>query len=104
METGLAIIHENLKERDKLIRFSHPSQDLTQVCTYVHIFYNGNFMEDKLFFLEHQDIVNNVFDLPIPKTIRSVKIEANKAIEDYDLEKLNIEIIYSTCFEELAKQ
>jgi hypothetical protein len=90
---AVVIIYKDLKAEDKLIRFSHQSQDLTKVCTYVHIFYNGNFMEDKLFFLEQQDIVNNILDLAIPKEIRSVKIEVKTANEDFDLERLSVEII-----------
>lgn len=93
MKTALRVIQKDLKESDKLIRFSHPSQDLKKVCTYVHIFYNGNFMEDKLFFLEHQDIVDNVFDLAIPKNKHSIRIEINKADVEYNLDLLQVEII-----------
>lgn len=89
----VVVIHKDLKIEEKLIRFSHPSQDLTKVCTYVHIFYNGSFIENKLFFLEQQAIVNNILDLAIPKQIRSVKIEIKTPSKDFDLEKLNIEII-----------
>jgi hypothetical protein len=80
-------------ESNRLIKFHHPSQDLTKVCTLVDIFYNGNSIEDKWFFLEKQDIKNNTFCLDIPEEKYSVKIRIKKENPDYDLEKMCIEII-----------
>jgi hypothetical protein len=93
--TALRVIQKNLTENDKIIRFHHPSQDLTKVCTLVDVFYNGNIIEDKFFFLEKQALVNNVFDLAIPEKKYSVKIKFTTPYTEveYKLEQLSVEII-----------
>jgi len=91
--TALLIIEKNLTESDKFIRFYHPRQDLTKVCTSIDIFYNGNLIEDKFFFLEKQDLRNNTFVLAIPEKKHSVRIKITKSNTDYDLAALVVEII-----------
>lgn len=92
MKTTL-IISKDLTEDNRLIKFHHPIQDLTKVCTLVDIFYNGNSIEDKMFFLEKQDIKNNTFYFTIAEKQHSIKIKIKKQNPDYDLEKLCVEII-----------
>jgi|GEM_PF-4678501 len=90
----------DLKNEEKLIRFSHPIQDLKKVCMYVHIYFNGNLIENKLFFLEQQEIINNCIDIPIPKKIRSAKIEVKTPNERNKIELLQVEIIYQSVLQE----
>ena len=95
METAVHIIYKDLTEDSKLIRFHHPTQDLRKVCTLVDVFYNGNLIEDKMFFLERQSLNNNMFDLAVPEKTHSVKIRFLKASSElnYDLKQLSVEII-----------
>lgn len=91
--TSLLIIDKNLSDKDKIIRFYHLSQDLSKVCTLVDIYYNGNTIEDKYFFLEKQDLKNNTFNLAIPEKKYSVRIIITKSNPEYNLGALIVEII-----------
>jgi hypothetical protein len=91
--TALLIIDANLTEKDKFIRFYHPFQDLKKVCTLVDIYYDGNRIEDKYFFLENQDIRNNTFDYPIAENKKLVKVRVKKQSPNYDLTRLSVTII-----------
>jgi len=91
--TALLIIDANLTEKNKIIRFHHPYQDLSKVCTLVDIFYDGNVIEDKFFFLEKQDLKNNTFDFTIAENKKSVRIKIKKQSAKYDLSHLMVDII-----------
>jgi hypothetical protein len=91
--TALLIIEKELTENDKLIRFYHPYQELSKVCTLIDIYYNGNLIEDKFFFLENQDLKNNTFDLAIPEKKSSVRIKITKSSATYNLAALVVEIL-----------
>ncbi len=91
--TALLIIDANLTEKDKIIRFFHPYQDLSKVCTLVDIYYDGEVIEDKFFFLEKQDLKNNTFDFIIPENKKSIRIKVKKQSDKYDLSHLTVDII-----------
>ena len=91
--TALLIIEANLTEKNKIIRFYHPHQDLSKVCTLVDIYYDGENIEDNFFFLEKQDLRNNTFDFIIAENKRSVRIKVKKQSAKYDLSHLTVDII-----------
>ena len=91
--TALLIIEANLTEKNKIIRFYHPHQYLSKVCTLVDIYYDGEIIEDKFFFLEKQDLKNNTFDFVIPDKKKSVIIKVKKQSNKYDLSHLMVDII-----------
>ncbi len=89
---SLLIIEKKISKNDKIIRFYHPNQDLTKVSTLIDIFYDGEYQDNKIFFLEKQKIRNNIFDLPILQNKQSIRIVITKSNPVFNLSDLIVEI------------